>query len=345
MKDFLITLDTGTTNTRVRLLDKERKLLASAAADVGVRMTAIDGNNEKLKQAIRECLEQVLSEAGIREEEVERILASGMITSNLGLCEIPHVPVKAGVGELAEHARTLTIPEITRIPFTFIPGVKNSADPVTKENFEAMDIMRGEEVESIGLLSQYPKGKPYLIVLPGSHMKFVSTDEQGKITGCLTTISGELLSAITHDTILADACGRSFVSREGYDRDMMRLGYRTAKKAGIGRACFSGRILNQFAEKDKEKIASYLLGVCLQPDMEAILKSSALKVGKDTEVILAGKEPLKSAIADILQEEGCFSNVHGYEREDELPLSSRGVLEVYDKIKTEGEKYENCSNT
>lgn len=70
--------------------------------------------------------------------------------------------------------------------------MKNSRGPIGFGNFEAMDIMRGEEVESIALLEQYPRGKSYLLVLPGSHMKFVSVNTKGQITGCLTSISGEL---------------------------------------------------------------------------------------------------------------------------------------------------------
>ena len=35
-----------------------------------------------------------------------------------------------------------------------------------------------------------------ILVLPGSHNKFVAVNADKEITGCLTSISGELLSAI-----------------------------------------------------------------------------------------------------------------------------------------------------
>lgn len=47
-----------------------------------------------------------------------------------------------------------------------------------------------------------------LFILPGSHNKFVSVDREGKITGCLTSISGELLASITNDTIIAKSVNR-----------------------------------------------------------------------------------------------------------------------------------------
>ena len=328
MKKYNITLDTGTTNTRVILWDKDKNRIASAKSEVGVRCTAIDGSNERLKAAVKGCLEQVLADAGTSWDEVETVVASGMITSNVGLVEIPHIAAPAGKNELAKALREVTLPEVCPLPIRFVPGVKNSSAPVTLENFEAMDIMRGEEVETVALLHQFPADREYLIVLPGSHNKFVATDREGRITGCLTSISGELLSALTNDTILADATGRKFVAPEEYDREMMLTGYRTAKETGIGRACFSCRILNQFALKDKMKLSNYLLGVALQSDVTGVLNSSALKVNRETEVIIAGKDPLRRALADIFAEEKCFARIHSVEPDGEKPLSALGALEI-----------------
>ena len=42
----------------------------------------------------------------------------------------------------------------------------------------------------MAILDRFPPGKPMLLILPGSHNKFVSVDREGKITGCLTSISG-----------------------------------------------------------------------------------------------------------------------------------------------------------
>ena len=327
MANYVITLDTGTTNTRVILWDEQRNMVSTAKAEVGVRNTAIDGSNQRLKEAVKGCLEQALSEAGVSYEQVAIIIASGMITSNVGLVEIPHCVVPAGKKELAAAVRPVELPDVCPMPITFIPGVKNSGGAITYENFEAMDIMRGEEVESLALLEQFPKGRCYLLVLPGSHMKFVSVDEEGRITGCLTSISGELLASITHNTIIADAVGRKFVEPGQYDREKVLLGYETAKACGIGRACFSARILNQFAEKDQQKLANYILGAALQSDVTSVQNSTALHVSRDTEVIVAGKDPLRQAILDILRHENCFAHVHTAQTDDRS-LSAQGAYLV-----------------
>ena len=112
---------------------------------------------------------------------------------------------------------------------------------------------------------------------------------------------------------------------------MLLTGYEAAKKTGIGRACFSARILNQFAIGDKAKLANYILGVCLESDMAAIKHSSALSVSRESTVVVAGKNPLRRAIADILLHDGYFSEVRTFVPENDLPLSAIGAYIVADR--------------
>ena len=74
MKNYTITIDTGTTNTRVFLFNEKNEVAASVKSEIGVRITAIDGNNNRLKTAIRGCLEEVLKQAGITYDEVKKVL-------------------------------------------------------------------------------------------------------------------------------------------------------------------------------------------------------------------------------------------------------------------------------
>lgn len=328
MKNYIITVDTGTTNTRTILWDENRKMVRTEKAAVGVRNTAIDGNNSRLKAAVRDCLDALTRKAGISYEAVRCVIASGMITSNVGLVEIPHVVVPTGLQDLAKAVTEVSLPDVCPLPIYFIPGVKNSRGSIDWDNFESMDIMRGEEVESCAIIAHLPKGAPALLVLPGSHTKFISVNEAGQMTGCLTSITGELLSSITNDTIIADAVGHQFVEESTYDREMVLLGYHTAKKTGLGRTCFSGRILNQFVTKDHLKIANFILGAALQNDVTAIKNSDALHVSKDTVVVVAGKNPFRQAIVDILGDEGGFASVSEYIPAENTPLSALGAYLV-----------------
>lgn len=230
MEQYIITIDGGTTNTRCILWDNRRNRVGEERREVGVRNTAIDGNNERLKQAVKECLECLTRDNGVGWDRIHRIIASGMITSDVGLVVVPHLTAPAGLAELAEATVAIQMPEICPIPIYFIPGIKNFSQDVTFDNFEAMDIMRGEEVESIPIIEKYHNGSPMILVLPGSHNKFVAVDENRKMTGCLTSISGELLASITNDTIIAKSVGKRFLDTADYDREWLLQGYRNAKK-------------------------------------------------------------------------------------------------------------------
>lgn len=332
MGRYTVTIDTGTTNTRVFLWDGSRCIVSSSKSGTGVRNTAMDGNNDRLKRAVHDCIKEVLDAVGISFEDVSQVIACGMITSNVGLVEIPHVPAPAGKEELAAKTRRVLLEDVCPIPILFVPGVKNNDAPVTVDNFETMDMMRGEEVETLAILDRFPKGSEYLLVLPGSHTKFVSVDSEGKITGCLTTIGGELLSCITNDTIIADAVNRSFVAEEEYDQEMMLRGFDETLRVGLGRACFSARILSMFVEKNKKRLANFILGASLAGDVQAVKFSSALRVNPQVTVIVSGKNPLRQAIADILRYDGYFEKIEEFVPDVTLPLSAAGAFLVADML-------------
>ena len=328
MSGYSVTLDAGTTNTRAFLWTKDARLVGAQKREVGVRDTAADGNNARLRDAVRGCLDALLRDAGLDWTDVDKVLASGMITSNVGLFELPHLAAPVSPDDLARGARAVLLEDVCPLPITFIPGVKNSADPVTADNFEAMDIMRGEEVETFALLEKLGADGGRLIVLPGSHTKFVSVDDDGRITGCLTSVTGELLSAVTRHTILADAVARGFVRDGEYSREWTLRGYDTAERVGLGRACFSARILSQLGGEAPARLANYLAGACLQSDVAAVRASRALRIGNPRGAVVAGGGPLCWAMADVLRHAALFPEVRAFVSGPDAPLSGLGALAI-----------------
>lgn len=298
MSGCALVVDCGTTNLRVTLLDESLAKLDAVRAEGGVRHTAIDGNNSRLRTMLRESMETVLARNGYAMADVKKCVAYGMITSALGLAEIPHVPAPAGAKDLRAAMQERVFEDIAPFPIAFIPGVRNFAGPVDLANFSEMDMMRGEEVEAIGLYKLLaPKGAA-MFVLPGTHNKFVSMDAQGRILGCMTSISGELLDAVTHHTILSEAVGGSFVRAEEYDAAYAMAGARECAVSGLGRAAFAGRILQTLGGKEKAKLQSYLLGAVLALDVQAM--QSFVGDREDVEAYIAGKAPLQQGMCDVI---------------------------------------------
>lgn len=327
MKTYVITLDTGTTNTRAYLWTISGELKGIERCEAGVRDTARSGTNAFLKNEIRKCLEKLVKNNQADFAQVEAVFASGMITSNVGVLEVPHLTAPASARQFAENVYRAEMPELCPVPIFFIRGLKNAIKDWNC--LDGMDIMRGEEVETLALLENCPCGKKYVFVLPGSHTKFVFVNERQEITACLTSMTGELLEVLSKNTILADAVERTFASKEDYCREAVLEGYRTAKKQGFGRAAFLTRIYRMFGagqKKEQSWASSYLLGTVLYNDAAA-LRSMQDEV-KGAEGIIAGKAPFLDGLLDVLQEDELLESVRPYEAEDHIPLSAKGAFSV-----------------
>ena len=148
---FIATIDGGTSNTRSYIW-KGGQIAGEARAAVGVRNTAIDGNKTRLLGAVRQTLNEAAQQAGISLADVSLVLAAGMLTSNVGLCEIEHVTAPVTLDELAQAMVCQTIADVCPQAIWFVPGLRN-LDPAacTAATIAHMDIMRGEETEAAGL--------------------------------------------------------------------------------------------------------------------------------------------------------------------------------------------------
>ncbi|WP_035051761.1 2-dehydro-3-deoxygalactonokinase [Andreprevotia chitinilytica] len=332
---IILTIDTGTTNTRVTLW-RDGVAQHQAARQVGVRDTAITGNVVTLQAGVRATIDAALERAHISIEAVDLVLASGMITSNVGLYEIPHLIAPAGKKELAAGMQQALIPEVCSKPIWFVPGVRNRVDNIGLHNCEAMDMMRGEEVETMALVERLGINEPTVVILPGSHSKFVHLDGQQKIIGCVTTLAGELLHVITHNTILAGSLDSDFASE--IDEEMLLAGARSASQIGLGRACFTVRTLGQFTIYDRNARANFLLGAVLGADLLTLKNSSAIRMSPGTQFIVTGKPILREALGLLVQGDDFFSGkvtiTHNDEQADMAGFGSiavareRGLLNI-----------------
>lgn len=324
MKEYIVNIDTGTTNTRVFLWDGSEQLKDWNKENVGVRNTAIDGNNKRLLMGIKKCMEELLERNHIVYEDVRCIVASGMITSNLGLVEIPHCTAPAGQKELAEKIRPVVIEELCPLPIWFIPGIKNDVENLSMDNITKMDIMRGEEVEAVAVLEHHKSSRPDLLILPGSHTKFIYLNENGQVAGCMTSIAGELLSSVIQDTIIADAVGKSFLEIEDYQSELVIRGFEEAAKFGLGRTCFSGRIMNQFLTKNKAAVRNFIYGAVLQGDLQAMESEELFEVKKEMGIVVCGQGIICQIFYDLLKYLG-YMNVTWDQPEGEVSLAARGA--------------------
>lgn len=282
MADY-ICIDGGTTNTRLRLV-QSRRVTYTLRLEIGVRMGGEDpaGYRECLKNAI----ETLLRENAVQSGQIHRILASGMITSELGLYALPHLPAPAGIQELHDSAVEVLLPELSSIPFVFLRGVRKNGTCM-----EESDVMRGEETELMGILQPH-SGNAY--VLPGSHTKVIYTDEQGRITDFFTTLTGEMIDSLSSHTILKNSVD---LKNGQLLEDRLLAGYAFCRKEGLNKALFKVRIADTLFSQSPAARYSFFLGAVLCGDITAILNAASRRV------VIAGREQIKEALYTILKQE------------------------------------------
>ena len=306
---YFITVDGGTTNTRVSLV-KDEQIIDTQKIALGAR-AGIDGK-APLANALKDAIAQLLKTHGVSENEVERILASGMITSEFGLYTLPHILLPTGLKELHNGMKEVVLEEISPIPFCFIPGVK-----ALGEDFLSSDMIRGEETELMGILDNSNGDCVY--VLPGSHSKVIRTDGEGKIQNFSTLLSGEMAQALSENTILKGAVD---LSVDSIDVEYLKNGYFYCREHGINQSLFKVRILKVLFGGNPEEIYSFFLGAVLCGEIGEILR-----YGAET-VVIGGKRQLREALAAILNAIGGMRVVTLTEEEVQGSVT-RGMLRIY----------------
>ena len=147
---------------------------------------------------------------------MEKLVAYGMITSELGFCELPHLDAPAGLAELQKGVCVQTDPELIRgVPVVYIRGLRNKVCPALPQETQLsqFDFMRGEETQTIGILKAYRPKLPAAVIVLSSHTKFVLLGADGEIKGSYTTVSGQLYMAVKENTSI----GKSLAHTPGVE--------------------------------------------------------------------------------------------------------------------------------
>lgn len=324
---YIACIDTGTTNTRVCIRDKHT-VYAVIKKDVGVRITSIEGNNHTLIQTVASAYHEALQTAGISEADITLILASGMISSNLGLLEVPHLIAPVTITDLANGIVKKIIPDVSAVhPIHFIPGVRNNYDVSLCQdpsNYATIDMMRGEEVEAFGVLDLEHFKTPAILILTGSHTKFVFINENKEIESCLTTMAGETLMQYTKSTIISQSLNYSFA--DNIDSEYLLAGAKTTKELGLTRASFCIRTLEQFSDATLNQRENFLLGAVLAEDLHSI---SGISDTSNYNYIVCGSGALGNGFYTLLKNQAdTAKNTYSASGKTMTALSSYGCMLV-----------------
>jgi 2-dehydro-3-deoxygalactonokinase len=222
-----------------------------------------------------------------------------MITSSLGLAEVPHVPAPAGLAELAAATRRYAFPDVTDLPVLLVPGVRSGVRDADPESIGRSDIMRGEETLCVGLVSLGLLPTPATVLNLGSHWKAIRIDADGRVAGSITSLSGEMIHATQAHTILTSDVPPD--RPDVLDEHWVQAGMREQGRSGLARALFCVRLLglSDRGGTPAERMA-FLVGAFIAADLDALTAGGS--VGRDRPVALAGSAALAAAWQRALAE-------------------------------------------
>ena len=324
---MIITVDCGSTNMRCRLFDGTT-LIAQAKRTAGCRNTAFNGTADFLRQSLKECINELLAVANLRESDVEAVVSSGTLASDVGIFHIPHAIAPVGIMESAAAARLTVLDDITSIPILFIPGVKTvpCEDDSELEYLDKLESMSGEECEIYGIMSQLGLSGDFVITLPGSYNKVMEVNSAGRIISLQTGMCGEFIAAMSEHTLLKHSLPHPVIQK--MLPDVLIRGFDYATVRGVSPSLIRARTSQVCANWDKDTAANFFVGALLKDDIMSVYN----KCGENGKLIIGGGDPLRSIFERLLRHVGA-KNITVIDDTAARLAPSIGAMMVYSEWK------------
>jgi 2-dehydro-3-deoxygalactonokinase len=254
MKKHWIAIDWGTTNFRAFLID-DQQVIEQTTQPCGL-LSVTDG-------AFASTLENHLAH-WLKDYGALPILMAGMVGSQQGWHEVGYASVPASAKTLSANAFRFATPWGSQA--WIIPGVSSTSQ------YGLPDVMRGEEVQLIGLSALYPDAR-HDVILPGTHSKHASLI-QGAVHHFSTFMTGELFSILSQHSLL----GRALPEQQNDKFSFVEGVHTAALETPFSHLIFSARTRRLAGTLAPEHVHSYLSGLLIGYELAALPTKTVLWV-------------------------------------------------------------------
>jgi 2-dehydro-3-deoxygalactonokinase len=330
-------IDCGTTNTRVYILNNQGEVVSKSYKKVGVRDTSISGSRDILKAGLKEAFLDAVGKAGLTLEDIEYAVASGMITSEIGLIDLPHLIAPAGIAELSENVKVIYDEEVfpLDLPIVFIRGIKNNYGDIGISDIRKIDFMRGEETQVMGLLKNKKLKLPMNVIVLSSHTKLIHINAQGQIAGSITTISGQIYEAIRKETIIGSCIKSEGEEKEFFSKEILQMAYDSVQNAGFLRTMIMPRFMQVLLDTEWYEREFFTGATIAAEDIQILNEAQGyLGYSLDTDFVLVGQQSRCKIYEELIREK--VSNSQSIQsisdKEDVDALAIEGVLEILKEL-------------
>ena len=327
-------IDCGTTNTRVYLSSKG-KIVAQGFKKVGVKNTAISGSNDQLREGIHDAVFDAISSFGCSVDDIKLFITSGMITSELGLLEIPHRIAPVDENDLAKAVIKIQDNSVFPfdIPIVFIPGIKNSIYGQNNriDELRRIDFMRGEEVQVFGILHKYNPRLPANIIVIGSHTKLIHVDSLGRISGSFTTISGQFYESLIQGTFIGKCVLNDEMQNDQFsEEEILDAAAKTIYHGGLLRAMMMPRFMQVLMHTTSNERKYFINAAIVSEDMKIIDEAIEEGFNINTDYYLFGNEQLCAIYEKLIKQKigPSFEIISITDKDEIRDITIRGALEI-----------------
>ncbi len=284
---YFISCDWGTSNFRLRLVETETlKVISEKKTDQGIKTLYEEFKTSKsLSQKVffANYLKNKITELPV-EHQNHIILMAGMASSNIGLQNLNYADFPFNLDGSSLTWKYLETEN--KLNILLISGVKC-----------ASGMMRGEEIQAVGLEEYLIQNKKGILLLPGTHSKHIRYEKE-KFVSLKNFMTGELFDLLSNKSILSNSVlDNSWSSTNEVE---FKKGVLLGKQNKLTANLFNVRVRDVLENMQKEENYYYLSGMLIGDELSYLQE-------ENSKVILAAPKPLfdmyKIALEMILTHE------------------------------------------
>ncbi|MEM7379791.1 MAG: 2-dehydro-3-deoxygalactonokinase, partial [Bacteroidota bacterium] len=234
------------------------------------------------------------------------LIVSGMASSNIGLRELEYsgFPIEGNGSSLKWERIALSNEQ----DLLLISGVKTD---------QAM--MRGEEVQAIGIAEWMPASDRSILILPGTHSKHITFNEN-KYTGLRNYMTGELFSVLATNSILSNSIIESPWTEDR--KKAFEQGLEVGLDHKLNESLLAIRARDLFGNSTKEDNFYYLSGILIGDELSYLTEVNDA-------ICLAASASLATLYQTALErlfEAQKLSFIHGHKLEAALLAGQKKIM-------------------
>jgi 2-dehydro-3-deoxygalactonokinase len=186
------------------------------------------------------------------------LIISGMASSSAGILELPYGQLPYRIDGIDSVVHTINASPGFPHPVLLISGLRSQED-----------VMRGEETQLIGCLSE--SNAEGWFIFPGTHSKHIFVKDN-TITAFKTYMTGEFFALLAGHSLLQGSVEKSPAPETQKEMESFRQGVKDAVGSNLLHAAFRVRINGLFGVLSKKENFHYLSGLLIGTELQEMLQ-------------------------------------------------------------------------